>query len=178
MARGAAENGMPLPRSLATIRAVRRECVPLYPSSQKAAASRPRMAGRLAMILQLLANLSRDHGFEERLDRLEAATAERDGAPPLRPNGKQRPPRRSPAVSPPQALLARLARAEHWAARRCAPPVEHLPDSRGPQALGRADPAAAEPAQAAAARSRGHVRRRGGRSVSRADPQVTPAVHP
>ena len=29
----------------------------------------------------------------------------------------------------PQALLDRLARAEHWAARRCAPPVEHLPDA-------------------------------------------------
>ena len=28
----------------------------------------------------------------------------------------------------PQALLDRLAQAEHWAERRCAPPVEYLPD--------------------------------------------------
>ena len=78
MARATGENGLPLPRSLATVRAVRREAVSLYRQA-KGGLIDAQMAGRLAMILQLLATLSRDHDFEERLERLEAV-ATREGA--------------------------------------------------------------------------------------------------
>jgi hypothetical protein len=65
-----AENGTPLPRSLATIGAIRREMVKLYRDA-KAGKHDVQLVGRLVHLLNSLVALDRDHGFEERLDRLE-----------------------------------------------------------------------------------------------------------
>jgi hypothetical protein len=78
-----AENGTPLPRSLATIGAIRREMVRLYRDA-KAGKHDPQLIGRLVHLLNSLVALDRDHGFEERLNMLEATVAE------IRKNGDAR----------------------------------------------------------------------------------------
>jgi hypothetical protein len=70
MATTKAKNGTPLPRSLATIGAIRREMVTLYRDA-KAGKHDVQLVGRLVHLLNSLVALDRDHGFEERLDRLE-----------------------------------------------------------------------------------------------------------
>jgi hypothetical protein len=86
MATTRGENGTPLPRSLATIAAIRREMVRVYRDA-KAGRHDVQLIGRLCHILNSLVALDRDHGFEARLAALESALAER-GAAPRKPNGQ------------------------------------------------------------------------------------------
>jgi hypothetical protein len=83
------ENGNPLPRSLKTIAAVRRETVALY-RQVKGGNVEPQLAGRLGYLLNLLVTISRDRDFEARIEALEQALAD------VQPH---RSPRRSAAVS-------------------------------------------------------------------------------
>jgi hypothetical protein len=77
-------NGLPLPRSLATVGAVRRELVALYRQT-KGGQIEPHTAGRLTHQLSVLVGIIRDHELEQRIAaleiRLEPSTA--------RPNGGQ-----------------------------------------------------------------------------------------
>jgi hypothetical protein len=74
----------PTPRSLKTIKGARLELCRLY-AQTKCGEVEPTVAGRLAHILGLLIGSYRDHEFEGRLDKLEAALAEYGPSP--RPNG-------------------------------------------------------------------------------------------
>jgi hypothetical protein len=65
-----AENGSPLPRTLASIGDIRRELVRLYRDA-KAGKIEVQLLGRLVHLLNSLIALDRDHGFEERLSQLE-----------------------------------------------------------------------------------------------------------
>jgi hypothetical protein len=87
MPRTTAENGLPLPKSLATVREVRRETVALYRQA-KGGVVDPQLAGRLAHILHLLVNFSRDVDLEARLAALEEAL---DIPRPAGANGHDRP---------------------------------------------------------------------------------------
>jgi hypothetical protein len=78
VARCTGQNGITLPRSLRTVAAVRREAMTLYRQTKEGVVE-GQLAGRLAHILQLLASLTRDHDFEDRIEKLEAIVAERDG---------------------------------------------------------------------------------------------------
>ncbi len=64
----------PTPRSLRSVKGARLELARLY-SQTKLGVVEPTVAGRLAHILGLLIGSYRDHEFEQRLDRLEAALA-------------------------------------------------------------------------------------------------------
>jgi len=79
------QNGLPLPRSLATIGHVRREIVSLYRQT-KGGLIDAQLAGRLSHMLQLLTSIMRDHDLEERLLRLEQHLDIAARRP--RPNGK------------------------------------------------------------------------------------------
>jgi hypothetical protein len=76
----------PSPRSLRSVKGARLELCRLY-AQTKAGEVEPAVAGRLAHILGLLIGSYRDHEFEQRLDRLEAALAGQGGAQLRRPNG-------------------------------------------------------------------------------------------
>jgi hypothetical protein len=77
-------NGLPLPRSLASVGAIRRELVALYRQT-KGGQVDPQTAGRLTHQLSVLVGIMRDHDLEVRIATLE----ERLELPPARPNGGQ-----------------------------------------------------------------------------------------
>jgi hypothetical protein len=79
------ENGATLPRSLATIRDVRREMAAIYREA-KGGRIDPQLLGRLVHTLNSLVALDRDHTFEQRIAALEAALAGHGAAPP-KPTG-------------------------------------------------------------------------------------------
>jgi hypothetical protein len=86
VARPTGENGTPLPRSLKTVAAVRREAVALY-RQVKGGNVEPQLAGRLGYLLNLLVTISRDREFEARIEALEQALAEAQPHRAARRNG-------------------------------------------------------------------------------------------
>jgi hypothetical protein len=75
----------PPPAALDGLRGVRRELVRLYREA-KMGLHDPQIVGRLAHILSIMAGVTKDHEFEQRLDALEQAA----GITPSKPNGSGR----------------------------------------------------------------------------------------